>query len=200
MDWIRDLDSLEALYGSPPEAAMIKVAPHLTPSYRRWIEASRFCLVATVGAGGADCSPRGDDGPVVTALDPQTLAIPDWRGNNRIDTLRNIVTDGRIALAFLVPGSNTVIRVNGTARLTADPEMTQRFLQGGRHPRSVIVIRIAEVYSQCARALLRAGLWTRDDAAGLPSVGDILQEMTEGAFDGGTYDAQWAARARETMW
>lgn len=156
--------------------------------------------MATAGPEGTDCSPRGDDGPVVLELDPGTLALPDWRGNNRIDTLRNIVRDGRISLNFLVPGSVTLVRVNGTARLSADPALTGRFEQRGRHPRTVIVVAIAEVYSQCARALIRADLWNRDNAAGLPSVGDILTELTEGAFDGKGYDAAWGARAAETMW
>ncbi|MCB1398127.1 MAG: pyridoxamine 5'-phosphate oxidase family protein [Rhodobacter sp.] len=200
MGWITTEAELEALYGTPPEAALIKVAQRLTPAYRAWIARSRFCLVATVGPEGTDCSPRGDDGPVVLELDPGTLALPDWRGNNRIDTLRNIVRDGRISLSFLVPGSTTLIRVNGTARLSADPALTGRFEQKGRHPRTVIVVAIAEVYSQCARALIRADLWNRNDAVGLPTVGDFLIELTEGAFDGKGYDAAWGARAAETMW
>jgi len=200
MDWSATEAELDALYGTPPEAALIKVARRLTPGYRAWIARARFCLVATVGPEGTDCSPRGDDGPVVLELDPGTLALPDWRGNNRIDTLRNIVRDGRISLSFLVPGSTTLVRVNGTARLSADPALTGRFEQKGCHPRRVIVVAIAEVYSQCARALIRADLWNRDDAAGLPSVGDFLTELTEGAFDGTGYDAAWGARAAETMW
>jgi hypothetical protein len=200
MTWIETEAALEALYGTPPEAAMLKVARRMTPAYRAWIARSRFCLVATVGPEGTDCSPRGDDGAVVREQDPGTLLLPDWRGNNRIDTLRNIVRDGRISLTFLVPGSTNVMRVNGTARLSADPALTGQFAQKGKHPRTVIVIAIAEIYSQCARALMRAGLWTRNDAEGLPTVGDILADLTEGAFDGKGYDQTWGARAAETMW
>ena len=100
---IRDLDALEALYGKVSEAAMRKVARRMTPLYRRWIMASRFCVLSTVGLEGTDASPRGDDGPVVTELDPGTLLMPDWRGNNRLDSLRNIVSDGRVSLMFVVP-------------------------------------------------------------------------------------------------
>lgn len=204
MEWIESieaLEALEALYGDPAEAALKKVARRLTPEYRRWIMASRFCVLSTVGPEGADGSPRGDDGPVVLELDDRTLALPDWRGNNRIDTLRNIVRDPRIALMFLVPGSSNAVRVNGDARVTADPGLIARFDRDGKRPRSVIVIRIHEVYSQCSRAILRARLWSsEDESAGLPTVGQILSAMTEGDFDGESYDRDWAGRAAQTMW
>ena len=110
---VRDIAALEALYGTPGKASLIKVRDRLTPTYRAWIMASRLCVVSTIGPNGTDGSPRGDDGPVVQELDPQTVLMPDWRGNNRMDTLRNIVADGRISLMFMVPGSNNVVRVNG---------------------------------------------------------------------------------------
>ena len=197
---ITDVAALESLYGTPGEASIIKVADHLTPLYQQWVMASRFCVVSTVGADGTDGSPRGDDGPVVQALDARTLLLPDWRGNNRMDTLRNIVTDGRVSLMFFVPGSNNVIRVNGRGIVSLDPALIRRFDQNGKHPRSVVVITIAEVYSQCARALMRAGLWAADDeSAGLPTVGEMLAEQKAG-FDGAEYDASWGSRAKETMW
>ncbi|SFR58572.1 hypothetical protein SAMN04488005_3040 [Yoonia tamlensis] len=197
---ITDIAALEALYGTPGKASLIKVADHLTPLYHKWIASSRFCVVSTVGPDGTDGSPRGDDGPVVTVDDPKTLLLPDWRGNNRMDTLRNIVADGRISLMFFVPGSNNVIRINGTAIVTVAPDILARFGQQGRQPRSVVVITIVEVYSQCARALMRAGLWTAaDESTGLPSVGEMLAEQ-EAGFDGAEYDASWGARAKSTMW
>ena len=201
MEFIDSIAALEALYGSPPSAAMSKVARRLTPLYQRWIMASKLCVLSTVGPEGTDASPRGDDGPVVQALDPGTLALPDWRGNNRIDSLRNIVRDDRVSLMFLVPGSNNVVRVNGTARLTADADLRARFEKQGRRPATVIVIAISEVYTQCARALMRAGTWAGgDESAGLPTVGEILAEMTEGAEGGEPYDAAWGARAAKTLW
>jgi len=200
MGFIRNEAELEALYGVPGEAAIRKVARRMTPAYRAWIGRSRFCLLATVGPEGTDCSPRGDDCPVVLEQDAGTLLMPDWRGNNRIDTLRNIVRDGRISLTFLIPGADNLIRVNGTARISVDAALIARFEKQGKLPRSVIVVSISEIYSQCARALMRAGLWSRDDAADLPTMGDILAEMTAGAIDGAAYDEAWGARAAETMW
>ncbi len=205
--WIGDIAALEAEYGTPGETAIAKVADRLTPLYRKWIMASRFCVLTTVGPEGTDGSPRGDDGPVVLEADPRTLLMPDWRGNNRIDSLRNIVRDGRISLMFMVPGSANVVRVNGTARLTADAALRARFKHDGKGealPRTVIAIRIAEIYSQCARALLRSELWThRERPDGhpddLPTVGEILSEMKSG-FDGEAYDADWTHRASRTMW
>ncbi|WP_439156066.1 pyridoxamine 5'-phosphate oxidase family protein [Yoonia sp.] len=197
---VADIVTLAALYGTAGEASLIKVAPQLTPLYEKWIIAARFCVVSTVGPEGTDGSPRGDDSPVVQVRDVQTLLLPDWRGNNRIDTLRNIVTDGRISLMFMVPGSNNVVRVNGRAIVSVAPDLLARFDQKGRLPRSVIVITIAEVYSQCARALMRAGLWTAGDkSAGLPTVGQLLAEQQDG-FDDAGYDAAWGARASDTMW
>ncbi|MBA3911097.1 MAG: pyridoxamine 5'-phosphate oxidase [Rhodobacter sp.] len=201
MTWITTLDGLHSHYGTPAEAATVKVTDYLTPAYRSYLDRARFCILTTVGPEGTDGSPRGDDGPVVTILDPRTLALPDWRGNNRIDSLRNIVRDGRVSLMFLIPGSNTAIRINGTARVTTDASLIERFERGGKRPRSVIVIRIAEVYSQCARALIRAALWSGgDQSEGLPTFGDMLREITEGRIDGQAYDADWPGRAANTMW
>ncbi|WP_299698610.1 pyridoxamine 5'-phosphate oxidase family protein [uncultured Tateyamaria sp.] len=200
MEFIEDIPALEALYGTPGQPSLRKVADHLTPLYAEWIAASRFVVLTTVGPDGTDGSPRGDDGPVVLQLDPKTLALPDWRGNQRLDSLRNIVEDGRVSLMFMVPGSNTVVRVNGEARLTADDGLRQQFEQKGRHPATVVVIRVGEVYTQCARALIRSGLWLRDDAEGLPTPGEILAEVSQGDEGGASYDAAWPERAARTMW
>ena len=200
LDWIDDLDSLHALYGEPGEASLVKVSDRLTPHYRKWIMASRFCVLTTVGPEGTDGSPRGDEGPVVTELDERTLAMPDWRGNDRIDSLRNIVRDGRVSLMFMVTGSNNVVRVNGNARITADPELAERLGRGGKRPRAVIVIRIGEVYFQCARAIVRARLWSSGgESPQVPSAGDFLKEGKQD-FDGASYDADWPERAAAALW
>ena len=197
---VGSVEELEEIYGQPGKASLIKVAGHMTPLYAKWIMASRLCVVSTVGPEGTDGSPRGDDGPVVQIRDDKTLLLPDWRGNNRIDTLRNIVVDGRISLMFFVPGSNNVIRINGHAVVSVAPELLKRFAQRGREPRSVAVITIAEIYSQCARALMRAKTWTSDDESGpLPTIGELLPEQ-EASFDGKVYDKEWAPRAAKTMW
>lgn len=201
MKYIETLDDLHAIYGVPGAAALRKVADRLTPQYRKWIAASRFCILSTAGPEGTDATPRGDSGPVVLELDERTLAMPDWRGNNRLDSLRNIVRNPDVSLMFMVPGSNNVIRVNGQAQVTVDSDMLARFEQKGKRPQTVIVIRIAEIYSQCARAMMRAGLWTcGDQSEGLPTVGEILAAMTDGEVGGENYEQDWAARAARTMW
>ena len=200
MKFIDTIAGLEALYGPASVGSQRKVAQHLTPSYRRWIEASRFCIVSTVGEGGTDGSPRGDDGPVVRVLDPKTLAMPDWRGNNRLDSLRNIVADGRISLIFLVPGSQIMVRINGAAKLTADDGLRSSFGRDGVTPATVIVVRLDEVYAQCSRAVMRSGIWARDDAAGLPTLGDILADVTAGEMGGGDFDADWEKRSLAALW
>ena len=201
MPWITDLDSLHARYGTPKSPALRKVTPRLTPAYAEFVARSRFCILSTVGPEGTDGSPRGDREPVVMVADPETLLLPDWQGNERIDTLRNIVRDGRISLLFLIPGSNTAIRINGTARISADDDLCARFDRDGRHPRTVMVIRVSEAYSQCARALQRSELWTGgDQSAGLPSVGTMLEQAAEGEIDGAAYDAERATRAHLGWW
>ena len=200
MKSVETIEALEALYAGPVPAALDKVADHLTPLYRRWIEAARFCVLSTVGPSGVHGSPRGDDGPVVRVADARTLHMPDWRGNNRLDCLRDIVEDGRVALLFMIPGTNTTVRVNGRAVLSPDRDLCESFAQRGRHPVTVIVIAVDEVYTQCAKALMRSGLWGRDDAAGLPTVGEILADMTDGREGGADYDVTYAERAKDRMW
>ncbi|MGP1356317.1 pyridoxamine 5'-phosphate oxidase family protein [Roseicyclus sp.] len=196
---VEDIAALEALYEAVVPAARTKVVSHVTPLYRRWIEASRFCILSTVGPEGTDATPRGDDGPVVRIVDDRTLWLPDWRGNNRLDSLRNIVRDGRVSLMFMVTGANNVVRVNGTAFLTDEAEVRDAFARKGLSPRSVVVISVGEVYFQCAKALMRSGLWTRDPAAGLPTAGEFLREQDEG-FDAESYDTGYEDYARPRFW
>lgn len=202
MEIVTSVEQLKALYGDCSEASIIKVTPRLTAEYRAMIEASSFVALATAGPEGLDCSPRGDAGKVIHVEDERTLMLPDWRGNNRVDSLANIVRDPRVALMFLIPGSNTAMRVNGKAVVTVDPSVTSRFTMDGRHPRSVVVITVEEVYSQCARAILRADLWNPDkfrNPKTLPTIGDMLAGIKAG-FDGKSYDQDWPGRAKVTMW
>ena len=197
---LKTADELKALYGTPAAASIKKVVHEITPLVRTWLSKSRFCILSTVGPEGTDGSPRGDQGPVVTELDKHTLLMPDWRGNNRLDTLLNIVRDGRISLACLVPGSVTVLRINGTAIVTSDQELRDRFAYNGKTPTTVIVISIAEIFTQCGRAPLRSDLWGADQTEGLPTVGDLLAEASNFEEGGKDYDAAWMARAKETLW
>ncbi|MFB2553637.1 pyridoxamine 5'-phosphate oxidase family protein [Ensifer soli] len=202
MTIIHSVEDLRRHYGATAEASTAKVTPALTPEYRRMIEASPFVALATVGPEGLDCSPRGDADSVVRVADAKTLLLPDWRGNNRIDSLENIVRDPRVALLFLVPGVTTAMRINGSAVVSVDPDLLTSFAMEGAHPRSVVVITIREVYFQCARAVMRAGLWdpARFVAPGaLPTPGAMLKAAKAG-FDGDTYDSDWPGRAAKTMW
>ena len=200
MEAIRDVEELESLYGLPSAGALAKVKTELTPLYRKWVEASRFLILTTVGPEGTDASPRGDVEPVVRVVDGRTLWLPDWRGNNRADSLKNIVRDGRVSLMFMVPGSNNVVRINGNAILTADENVTGSFEQNGKHPRSVIVVSIGEVYFQCAKALMRSRLWiSGDESDGLPTAGQFLKEIDD-SLDADQYDADYPEYAKERMW
>jgi len=198
--FLEDEAALAALYGAPKTAALVKETATITPHYRAWIEASPFCAVASVGPEGLDCSPRGDAGAVARVLDDRTLAIPDRRGNDRIDTLRNIVRDPRVALMFLIPGSGTVLRVNGHGGVTADADVLAEFAVEGAEPRTVLIVETRAVYFQCARAVARAGLWSgHAPPSHLPSVGTMLEAL-ERSIDGSRYDAEWPERAAKTMW
>jgi uncharacterized protein len=204
---IDSIEALEAIYNTPSEASQVKESTVVTDEYRRLIEASPFVALASCGQEGMDCSPRGDLKGFVRIHDPKTLMIPDRRGNNRVDTLRNIVLDPRIALLFLIPGAGTTLRVNGRAKLSTDPALLQSFEEQGKPPRSVIIIDIDVIYFQCARAILRSKLWdaaAQVDEKTLPSAGDILAAQTkfraEGGIDGNAYDAEWPDKAKKTLW
>ena len=200
MKYIEKLDDLLALYGQPSDAALTKVTKHLTPLYSKWISQSKFCVLVTAGPEGTDGSPRGDAGPVVKIRDVKTLLMPDWRGNNRLDSLRNIVLDGRVSLMFMVTGSNEVVRVNGRAKLSHDDRLRDEFKRKGLRPETVIVIEIAEVYVQCSRALLRSGLWGASDCDALPTMGEIIAEASKGQEDGDELDRTWSEHAEKNLW
>jgi PPOX class probable FMN-dependent enzyme len=203
MSTITTLDELQALYGIPAEASIVKEVPHITPHYRAFIDASPFAILATSGPEGLDCSPRGDLPGFVRVHDEQTLMFPDRRGNNRVDSLRNIVRDPRVALLFLIPGSGNTLRVNGRAHLRTDPELLASFAMEGKPPRCVVVIVVDAVYFQCARAILRSDLWNpakHVDDNRLPSAGEILAVLSANRVGGEDYDRTWPERARQTLW
>jgi PPOX class probable FMN-dependent enzyme len=203
MSVIATIDQLEAIYGFPNEASTAKVADRVTPQYRVLIATSPFAALATCGPEGLDCSPRGDLPGFVRVHDAKTLMMPDRRGNNRIDSLRNIVRDPRVAPLFLIPGSGSTLRVNGRARVSADADLLTSFEIDGNAPRTVIVMTVEEIYFQCARAIVRSDLWNPDkrvDPKSLPSPGEILAEMSENRVGGETYDREWPERARNSLW
>ena len=200
---VRTVTELEAVYGQPVAAATVKEVARITPHYRTYIEASPFVSLATSGPEGLDCSPRGDRPGFVRVHDEKTLMLPDRRGNNRIDSLRNIVRDPRVALLFLIPGVGNTLRVNGRAEISVDPVLLDSFAVDDKPPRSVTVITVDAVYFQCARALVRSGLWNparHRDPKELPSAGQILAALSDDKVGGEPYDREWPERAAKTLW
>ena len=203
MPTIATIEQLEAIYGEPNEASTVKVADRITAPYRMLIDKSPFAALATSGPEGLDCSPRGDLPGFVRVHDDKTLMMPDRRGNNRVDSLRNIVRDPRIALLFLIPGSGSTLRVNGRAQVSVDPDLLTSFKVGGKAPRTVVIMTVDEIYFQCARAIVRSDLWNPDkrvDPNSLPTPGQILADMSENRVGGEDYDRAWPERARQTLW
>lgn len=202
-DILKTEAELDAIYGRPVEAATVKEVNWITPHYRAYIEASPYAALATSGPEGLDCSPRGDRPGFVRVHDEKTLMLPDRRGNNRIDSLRNIVRDPRVALLFMIPGVGNTLRVNGRAHLSIASDLLESFAVEEKAPRSVTVIEVDAVYFQCARALVRSELWNparHVDPKSLPSAGQILAALSDARVGGETYDREWPGRAAATMW
>jgi uncharacterized protein len=197
------IEALEKIYGVPGETSLVKEVNWITPEYRVLIEASPFVALATSGPEGLDCSPRGDRAGFVRIHDERTLMLPDRRGNDRIDSLRNIVRDPRVALLFMIPGSGTTLRVNGRAAISADPELLESFVMEKKAPRSVLVVTVGTIYFQCARAIVRSDLWNpekRVDPGSLPTPGQILATLSDRRVGGDAYDLAWPERAARTLW
>ena len=199
---IRDVAGLRALYGMAAGAAVTKQVDHLHPHYQALIRASPFCVLATVGET-VEITPRGDAPGFVEIADAHTLLLPDRRGNNRIDNLRNIVMDPRVTLLFLIPGVGETLRVIGRAVISVDPALLARFVVNNQLPRSVLVVTVESCFFQCAKALMRSQLWdasTQVSRESLPSNGRILEDITKGEFDGQAYDKVSLQRLKDTMY
>jgi PPOX class probable FMN-dependent enzyme len=200
---ITTVEQLEALYGHAAGAAVWKEIDHINDGYGAFIKASPFFALASNGPEGVDVSPRGDDPGFVRIADAKTLMIPDRRGNNRIDTLRNIVRDPRVSLLFLVPGVGETLRVIGRASITTDPTLCESFAFAGKTPRAIIVVAVESVYFQCSKAVIRSKLWDASrqiDRSALPSNGTVLAEITKGREGGAAYDEAYPARLKETIY
>lgn len=200
---VTTLEQLEALYGEPYGPSIVKEIDHINAPYRAFIEAAPFFALATCGPDGLDCSPRGDPAGFVRVLDEKTLAIPDRRGNNRIDSLRNLLHDPRVALLFLIPGVGETIRVNGRARISTDPELRESFAVNGKVPATVLIVSVERVFYQCAKAIVRSRLWdpaSRVDRRSLPSTGAILAAITGGAIGGEEHDRAAPERLKATLY
>jgi PPOX class probable FMN-dependent enzyme len=202
---LHDETALRAVYrAGPGETSLAKVADHLHPLYQPYIEAAPFAVLATRGANGQlDTSPRGDAPGFVAIADDHTLLLPDRRGNQRIDSLRNLIHDPHCALLFLIPGVGEALRVNGTARLSASPALAERFVVDGKAPASVLVVTVHSVFFQCARAVKRSALWDAArhvDRSTLPSPGHVLEALSRSGIDGAAYDAALQTRQAATLY
>jgi uncharacterized protein len=200
---IHTIEALNDLYDAPAHTSLLKELDHVSADYQRFIAASPFVILATSGPEGLDCSPRGDPSGFVRVTDPRTLMIPDRRGNNRLDSLRNIVQDDRIALLFLIPGIGETMRVNGRARLSTDPDLCTSFAIEGKTPKCVIVIQVERCYTQCQKALVRSRLWDASQhlkRSDLPTVGEMMKRISNGTFDGEAYDAEYPERMKRTIY
>jgi hypothetical protein len=200
---IEDIAVLEKLYGPPVAPSIAKEVDYIHPIYRRFIELAPFVVLATAGHAGLDASPRGDKPGIVVVEDDKTLLIPDRPGNNRFDSLRNILEDPRVALFFLVPGIGETMRVNGRATISVDPDLLARFAVNEKKPRAVIVVRVETAFFQCSKAVVRADLWNPDkrlDRSALPSTGTILAEVSKGRIDAEEYDEALPERVRSMLY
>jgi PPOX class probable FMN-dependent enzyme len=201
---ITTIEQLERLYSDAPYGpSLIKEADSITPQYRKLIEAAPFFALATSGADGLDCSPRGDPAGFVRVIDEHTLAIPDRRGNNRIDSLRNLVQDPRVALLFLIPGVGETMRVIGRAKISTEPTLTASFAMNGKVPKCVLVVTVEKAFFQCTKAIIRSKLWdaaSKVDRKTLPTAGSILAELTDGKMGGPEHDRSAAERVKATIY
>jgi PPOX class probable FMN-dependent enzyme len=201
---ISTTEQLESLYADAPYGpALIKEVDYVTPQYRKLIEAAPFVVLATCGPEGLDCSPRGDPPGFVRVVDEKTLLIPDRRGNNRIDSLRNLVRDPRVSLLFLIPGVGETMRINGCAKISTDPKLTETFGINGKVPKCVLVVTVETAYFQCTKAIIRSKLWdpaSKVDRKTLPTPGSIIAELTDGKMGGPEHDRAAPERIKETIY
>lgn len=200
---ITTLEQLKAIYGEPVGNSLVKELDHVSDHYRAFIEASPFVVVATAGPEGLDCTPRGDPPGFVRVVNRNTLMLPDRRGNNRVDSLRNLLIDSRISLLFLIPGVGETLRVNGRAVISTDPGLCRSFAMADKLPRSVIVVTAERVYFQCPKALVRSRLWDPSrhvDRSALPSTGQILAAIRPGEIDAEALDRSYPERLKQTIY
>jgi PPOX class probable FMN-dependent enzyme len=200
---VTSIEGLEEIYGAPVERSLTKEIDYISDHYRQFIEAAPFVVVGTVGPEGLDCSPRGDPAGFMRVTDKKTVMMPDRRGNNRLDSLRNLVRDPRISLLFLIPGVNETMRINGTARIVTDPALRESFAIRGQAPATVIVTTVDRIYYQCPKALVRSALWSPEaqvDRASLPTTGQMQRALVGESFDAEAYDRDYPAHMNRTIY
>lgn len=199
---INTVEQLKAIYGEPHERSVTKEISYLHEPYKAFVKASPFIVIATSGANGIDCSPKGDAPGFVRMIHDKTIAIPDRPGNNRIDNLLNIIGDPRISVLFLVPGIGETLRVNGRAEISNDAALLESFAVSGKPPRTVLLVHVEAAYFHCARALVRSKLWDPSlhrAKESMPSAGDMIAAISEG-FDGKAYDRELPERVKKSLY
>jgi PPOX class probable FMN-dependent enzyme len=200
---LTSIEQLESLYDAPAPRALIKEIDCISDHYRAFIEKSPFVVVSTCGPEGLDASPRGDPPGFVRVWDEKTVLLPDRRGNNRLDTLRNLVYDPRISLLFLIPGVGETLRINGRADIVTEPELRASFTMQEKVPTSVLVVTVDRIYFQCQKALVRSRLWrqeTQIPRSDLPSTGQMLEALSQDGFDGEAYDRGYPEHMKKTIY
>ncbi|MDG2283990.1 MAG: pyridoxamine 5'-phosphate oxidase family protein, partial [Alphaproteobacteria bacterium] len=200
---VTSIEALEEIYGKAMDRSLTKEIDYISAHYRQFIEAAPFVLLATVGPEGMDCSPRGDPAGFARVTDEKTVMMPDRRGNNRLDSLRNLVQDSRISLLFLIPGVNETMRINGTARIVTDQVLRDSFAIQGKAPATVIVTTVDRIYYQCPKALVRSKLWSPDaqiERSTLPTTGQMQRALIGETFDAETYDKDYPAHMKRTIY
>ncbi len=188
---VTSVEQLESLYGEPMPTSLAKEIDHISDGYRKMIEAAPFVIIATSGADGLDCSPKGDAPGFVRIVDDRTVMIPDRPGNNRLDGFKNLMSDPRVALLFLIPGVGETLRINGRAEVSVDPALRESFAVNGKPARGVLIVQIEKIFFHCTKAVVRGKLWdpkTQIPRAALPSTGTIIAELTSGKMGGEQYD------------
>ncbi|MCU0118893.1 pyridoxamine 5'-phosphate oxidase family protein [Pseudomonas sp. B2M1-30] len=200
---IDSIEALEAIYGQPHDRAVRKQIDFLNEDYQAMVRLSPLLVVSSVGIDGLDNSPRGDTPGFVRIIDERTLALPDRPGNNRIDTLRNVLHDPRVSLLFIIPGIGETLRVNGTATISADPELLESFAVNGKPARTVLLVNVEAAFFHCAKAFVRSDAWNPEShvpRSALPSAGAFHKRLNDGQFDAETYDREAPARVQNSLY
>lgn len=206
MNQITSVAELEKVYGEPVDRALWKEIDHINDHYKSFIEASPFLILATHGENGVDCSPRGDPAGFAKVNNPKNIMLPDRKGNNRLDSLRNILHNPKVGLIFLVPNAGETIRVSGFAEILVEPKLCKSFSMNGKPASSVLNITVEKAYFQCQKAIHRSKLWDSSsyiDRASLPSAGEMTQYFSDKkgiAFDGETYDKNYSEHIKKTIY
>ncbi len=202
-DLVTSVAQLETIYGEPMPTSLVKEIDHINDGYRTLIEAAPFVVIATSGPGGLDCSPKGDAPGFIRIVDDKTLMIPDRPGNNRLDGFKNLMSDPRIALLFIIPGVGETLRINGHASVSVDPALRESFAVNGKPARAVLIVKVETIFFHCSKAIVRAKMWdpkSQIERSSLPSTGTIIAELSGGKMGGAQYDKEAPEKIKSMLY